>query len=196
MGIRPRRAGCRERRQVAAEPGSAGREPTPARDARELSDDRPPGADVPQPPAASQLSALLRGTDRVARRVVDAERRARLARALPLPLAAGDRRAPVLPVRAVHAARPVRRIGGRPARHTQARPVGAGGGDGNLGGTRRRDADGHGVASDRVRPRGARWDHSRPRCSRTAVAHLSDGRAERAAECRGVRTRVCSTPRG
>ena len=146
-------------------------------------------ANLPQPPPPPQLPALLRGPDRLARRLVDAERRARLARALPLPLAARGRNAALLPLRAVHALRPLRRLDRRPARYAAARRLDAGRGDARLGRTRGRDPDRHRDAPDRLRARDARRRHARPRRAGSAVADLRDGRPARAAERRRAQLR-------
>ena len=122
------------------------------------------------------------GPDRLARGLVDAERRPRVARALALSLAARRRDAAVLPVRPVHALRAVRRLGRRSAGHAPARRLDAGRGDDRLRRARSRDADRHRDAAHRLRARDARRVHTRARCTGAAVAHVRDGRPARAAE--------------
>ena len=78
---------------------------------------RTAGANVPQPPSSLQLPALLRRADRLARGLVDAERRSRVARALPLSLAAHRGDAALLPLRAVHGVRVVRGLDRRSTEH-------------------------------------------------------------------------------
>ena len=87
----------------------------------DLTRDRTSHAHLPQPPPPSQLPHLLLRPARLPGRLVDAEHRARVARARALGLAARDRRARVLPLRAVHRLRPRRRSRRRPHGHAQAR---------------------------------------------------------------------------
>ena len=93
---------------------------------------------VPQPAPPPQLPPLLRRPGRLARRLVDAEHRARVARPLALALAARRRDAALLPLRPVHRLRALRRLGRRPAGHAPTRHLDAGRGDARLGGARRR----------------------------------------------------------
>ena len=78
--------------------------------------DRAPPAHLPLAPPPPQLPALLRRPGRLARRHLDAEHRARLARDRAVRLAARRRRARVLPLPTVLRLRPRRRRRRRPAR--------------------------------------------------------------------------------
>ena len=162
--------------------------PSSSRD-RERPRARPRPPDVPLAPPPPQLPPLLRRAGRLARRHVDAEHRARVARDRALRLGARRRRARLLPLRAVPPPRARRRRADRPLRHAPAPGRDAGDRDARLGRARDRDADRLGDAPARLRARRARRARARLRRAGSSDAHVPDGRARRS-----CRTRSRSTP--
>ena len=141
-------------------------------------------AHLRQPPPPPELPPLLHRPGDLGQRHLDAEHLARLARRRADRLADRRRRARLLPLRAVHPLRALRRRRRRPDRQPPARDVYAVRIDDGV-----RGADGDGLhalveRAARLRARARRRHGPRLRRARPPRAHLPDGRARRAPERR------------